>query len=171
VFTATELAQPQGSAVWQVKTLCGFVAPLARAGEASALLARVAASFRIDPAWLSAYQHTTRAMSEVVLRSGQVLSEAIHGRYRAEQATAASIEARYRNASAAEDRNHQGAVEAVRFVHTYVDPENPGRTYELDDRYGHRWVGPGHGEPVPSDSSRPPFPGARELEVVSPHRA
>jgi hypothetical protein len=54
----------------------------------------------------------------------------------------------------------------VRGVHTYADPDNPGHTYELDNRYDHQWVGPGHSVPVPSDSSRPPFPGARELTVV-----
>jgi hypothetical protein len=84
VFAATELAKDARSALWQVRTLSGFVAPAARAGQASAWLAHLAASFEVDPRWLAEYANSTRAMSEVVAQSGQVMARAIDDRYRAE---------------------------------------------------------------------------------------
>ena len=168
VFAATQAAAQVGAELWQVKTLTGFVAPAAEAGRAAALLGHLAASFRVDPAWLRAQAGADAAMSEVVARQGAILAQAISDRYAAEQAASGSIHAAYENSVRAHDRAHAGEVETIRGVHSYADPEDRSRTFQADSVHEYQWIGPGHSTPVGTDSDTPPFEGARRLERLPP---
>jgi hypothetical protein len=151
VLAATTLAQTPGSAVWQVEYLGAFWAPAWDRAEAADLLAHEAASFRLSPAWLEATHQAEASISRTVTATGDAVARSIH--------------AGFEHQMAAEARAHQGAVDAIRGVHRYTDPSDPGRTYELDNRYDSWIVGdPDHPEPYPGDT--PPARGGRLLVRV-----
>ena len=151
VLAATSLAQTYGNALWQVQYLGAFWAPAWDRAEAADLLAREAASFRLSPAWLEATHQAEASISRTVAATGDAVARSIH--------------AGFEHQMAAEARAHQGAVDAIRGVHRYTDPSDPGRTYELDNRYDSWIVGdPDHPEPYPGDT--PPARGGHLLARV-----
>jgi hypothetical protein len=152
VFAATELVESgvEGNAVWQAKAIAGFVAAAEVEGNAADRLAHMVASFRIDPAWGAQAASTTASVSQIVTRAGDAMS--------------ASIANRFAYATRVNDETFRRQVNATRGTHEYYDEES-GRTFQLDNRASHYWVGPGHPVPVPTEDSNPPFPGARELQL------
>lgn len=154
VFAATERVASgvADNSVWQVKLLAGFVAAAGQEGAASTYLARAATSFRIDPTWQAAADQTTANVGQIVANVDKVMST--------------SIAQRFAYARRMGDAAHQGEVNAVRGENTYYDAAS-GQTFHLDNAPAHYWVGPGHPRPVPTNGSDPPFPGARELQLVA----
>ncbi len=87
VFAATELVRTQTDALWDVKSLVGYIAARARDAEANALVGRIVASFRVDPAWAARQQQMTAHSSAIIAAIDQIVSSAIAQNGRALQAT------------------------------------------------------------------------------------
>ncbi len=168
VFAATELVQTQTSSLWDVKGFAGFVAPAARAGDASALLSHMVASFSIDPNWAAQQAQVTAQTNRIVEQTNQVVSNAIiqNGR------TLSEMSDRIFQAGQARSNEQFNAVEnydekAVRGTSDYVNPET-GTTYgNLDNSKAHQYVNPS-GQTFGTDSENSPGPGWTELQRVPP---
>ena len=154
VFAATELVETQGSALWNVKVLAGFIASAARAPDAAALLSHAVASFRIDEAWAARASATAAKVSQIVTETNKVVSESIREPFEA--------------MGAAHDRTRTGFGEATLGVRTYVDPNTherrtmPNSAERVWVCTGNRWV--------PTATSQAPETGCTEAQVVPPGR-
>ncbi len=168
VFAGTELVQTQASSLWDVKSLAGFVAVASRAGEASALLSHMVASFAIDPGWAAQQAQVTAQTNRIVEQTNQVVSNAIiqNGRMLSEASD------RMFQAGQARSNEQFNAVEnydekAVRGTSDYVNPDT-GTTYgSLDNSKAHQYVNPS-GQTFGTDSENSPGPGWTELQRVPP---
>ena len=167
VFAATELVRMQGSALWSVKSLAGFVANEARVAEANALLGHVVGSFAIDSGWASRQQQTTAQTSAVVAQSNRVVSNAIAERGRTLAATSDLIvkggKARSDTTTNAIDRYNENAV---RGTSTYTNPAT-GTSKTLDNSYAHQYIN-NRGETMGTNSETSPGAGWTEMRRVQP---
>lgn len=166
VFAATELVRMQMSALWDVKSLVGFIATRARAAEANALLGHIVASFAIDPGWAARQQQMAAQTSAAVARTNQIVSSTIAQNSRTLQATSDMIvaggKARSDATSAAIGRYDE---DAIRGTSSYVNTAT-GTTKTLDNSYAHQYIdnqGYTHG----TDSEAAP-PGWTEMQRVQP---
>lgn len=139
VFAATEMVRMQMSALWDVKSLVGYVAARSRAAEANALVGRIVASFRIDPGWAARQQQLAAQTSAIVSQTNQVVSSAIAQNGRTLQATSDMIvrggKARSDATMSAIDRYDE---DAVRGTSSYVSPNGTRKT--LDNGYTHQYI-------------------------------
>jgi len=166
VFAATELVQSQMGALWDVKSLVGFVATRSLAAEANALLGRIVASFAIDSGWAARQQQAAAQTSAMVAQTNQVVSNAIAQNGRTLQATSDMIV----NGGKARSDATFNAIErydenAVRGTSTYVSPG--GTTKTLDNSVAHQYIdNQGYTHGTNSESS-PPL-GWTEMQRVQP---
>jgi hypothetical protein len=146
VFAATELVEAQGHALWDVKSLAGFTAPANREAEAADILARVAASFKVDPQWAAQQQGLTANVSHIVADTQAAMSRSIHDSFAYQQAS--------------HDRTAREVDQGIRGTNTFNDPvEGP---VELENAE-HQWRLP-DGSHAATNTSQPPAPGAVELQ-------
>jgi len=151
VFAATTLVEAQSVAMWYVHTVVGFIASAQQASQAAVLLSHVAGSYAIDPNWAARQGQTALAVSRITSETQRAVSQ--------------SISEPFWNRGAAHDRSMQAFSQAIRGVQTYRDPVT-GTQRELDIR-PHQWTDASE-HLYWSNSSNPPFPGAREMPVVPP---
>ena len=166
VFAATELVRMQMGALWDVKSLVGFIAARPRATEANALLGRIVSSFAIDPRWAGRQQQMAAQTSAAVSRTNQIVSSAIAQNGRTLQATSDMIVAggKARSDATVNAIGHYDE-NAVRGTSTYVSPSGTART--VDNSYAHQYVdnqGYTHG----TDSESTPPPGWTEMQRAQP---
>ncbi|HLG89389.1 MAG TPA: hypothetical protein VKZ79_19595 [Alphaproteobacteria bacterium] len=91
VFAATEMVRTQTSALWDVKSLVGYIAARSRATEANALVGRIVASFRVDLAWAARQQQMPAHTSAIVAATNQIVASAVAQNGRALRASDAMI--------------------------------------------------------------------------------
>jgi hypothetical protein len=154
VFAATELVETQGSALWNVKVLAGFIANAARAPEAASLLSHTVATFRIDEAWAARASATAAKVSQIVTETNKVVSDSIREPFEA--------------MGAAQDRSRTGFGEATLGVRTYVNPATNERK-SMSNSAERVWVCAGN-RWVPTISTQAPEQGCTEAQVVPPGR-
>ncbi len=84
-FAGTVLTGTQGTGLWNVQHLCGWVAAAGREATAQAAFDHMIASIRINPEWARAQQHLTAQTSEIVARTHAEISRGISESYWARQ--------------------------------------------------------------------------------------
>jgi hypothetical protein len=168
VFAGTEFVQSQMTAVWDVKTLVGFVASEARAGEADSLLSHMVASFAIDRGWMQRQQGITAEFDRTTAAANAVVSNAIIENGRALSAQSDAIFQRGQNLPhVGARRNSTDAIDrydenAVRSTSSYTNSET-GTSRTLDNSYAHTYTDPS-GNIRQTDSENAPGPGWTELQ-------
>jgi hypothetical protein len=68
--------------VWTVNLLYSYTAPPEREAEARTVLRRMAASFRLNPDWVTAQQGLAAPLTEIVSQSSQVVSRTLDAAFR-----------------------------------------------------------------------------------------
>lgn len=166
VFAATELVQSQVSALWDVKSLVGFIAPEARAAGASGVLTHMVASFAIDAAWQRRQQQTTNEFDRIVAQQNAVVSQAIIANGKALAAASDRIfqsgQQRSKDTMSAIDKYDEYAV---RGTSDYVNPSTGTRYSFLDNSYAHTYVSNDQ-RILQTDSANPPGTGWTEIKVA-----
>jgi hypothetical protein len=168
VFAGTESVQMQASALWDVKTLVGFIAPEARAGEADAMLSHMVAGFTIDRSWMARQQGITAEFDRTAAAANEAVSNAIIARGRALSAQSDAIFQRGQNLPhVGASRSSTDAIDrydenAVRGTSDYTNPDT-GTSRTLDNSYAHTYTDPS-GNIRQTDSETAPGPGWTELQ-------
>lgn len=128
-MAGTQLLQANGygasSGIWTVKYLDGFVAPVARIGEARALLAKAVSSFRVNPAWVRMQQGVTGNVSQMVTETNTYISRTISQTYGNAQRT--------NDESARKYSNYILGEKDIR------DPDS-GKTYKVESGSNYYWI-------------------------------
>ena len=166
VFASTELMRSQMGAMWDVNAVMGVVAPDARAGEAYALLAHVAQSFAINPAWLTRERQMDRHFGQIVSETNAAVAARIAANGRAADEISDMIVkgGAARSDATARAIAHYDAF-AVRGTSDYTD--GSGRLYtNVDNEHAHVYVNQATGAVVPSDSENAPGAGWTEVHRV-----
>lgn len=166
VFAATEFVQNQASALWDVKSLAGFIARREAAASAAGLLTHMVASFRIDPSWQAQQNNLTQQFNQIVAETNHVVSNAIieNGRKLAATSDAIFAAGQARSNATTNAIDHYDAY-GVRGTSDYVNPAT-GSTYgNLDNSYAHTYVN-NNQEIRQTDSETPPGPGWTEIKVA-----
>ena len=170
VFAATELVQSQGAQIWDVKYVIGCIAPVGRAAEAYAVLARMASSFSLNRQWLASQQQAGAQFDRVVAETNAAVSQRIidNGKAAAE-ASQRMIDSGRRNAQATYDANEKFDYFGVRGTSDFRDP-NTGQTYaSIDNSHAHVYVSNDSNHTViATDSEHAPGSGWSELQQVQP---
>jgi hypothetical protein len=167
VFAATELVQSQASALWDVKSLVGFTAPMSRAVGAYGVLTHMVASFVIDRDWEVRQQAITKQFDRIVSESNAAVSRAIIANGQALSAASDRIfqagQQRSRDTMSAIDKYDEYAV---RGTSDYVNPATGTRYSFLDNSYAHTYVSADQ-RILQTDSANPPGPGWTEIKAAS----
>ena len=168
VFAGTESVQMQASALWDVKTLVGFVAPEARAGEADSLLSHMVTSFTIDRGWMQRQQGITAEFDRTTAAANAAVSNAIIANGRALSAQSDAIFQRGQNlphvgaASSGSNAVDRYDENAVRGSSEYTNPAT-GTSRTLDNGYAHTYSDAA-GNIRQTDSENAPGAGWTELQ-------
>jgi len=166
VFAATELLQTQGTAMWDVTALVGFVAPEPRAVGAYGVLTHMVASFAIDTAWMKRQQQITGEFNRIVAQQNAAVSQAIIANGKALSAASDRIfqsgQQRSKDTMSAIDRYNEYAV---RGTSDYVNPSTGTRYSYLDNSYAHTYVSNDQ-RILQTDSSTPPGAGWTEDKIA-----
>ena len=168
VFAGTELVQSQMTSMWDVKTLVGFVAPEARAGEADVMLSHMVASFAIDRGWMQRQQGITAEFDRTSAAANAAVSDAIIANGRALSAQSDAIFQRGQNlphvraGGSSTDAIDRYDENAVRGTSEYTNPQT-GTGHTLDNSYAHTYADPS-GNIRQTDSENAPGPGWTELQ-------
>jgi len=166
VFAGTELVQAGASALWDVKSLAGFVATADRAAEASSLLSHMVASFAVDPNWAAQQAQTSAQTNRLVEQTNQIVSNAIIQNGKTLSETSDIIVKGGEERSKAQFNAVENYDEkAVRGSSSYVNPQTGASYDNLDNSKAHQYVGPS-GQPFGTDSENSPGPGVTELQRV-----
>jgi hypothetical protein len=96
-FAGTQLTQTQGSGLWNVEHLCGFLAPAARAAEAQSVLHHIIGSIQVNPQWAAMQQGIAANTSRIVARTSEAISNIINETYWNRQAVMDEISRRRSN--------------------------------------------------------------------------
>jgi len=153
VSAATLLAESQGSSIWIVEPVVGFIASTQQASQAAILLSHVAESFAKDQHWEARQGQTNRALSRIA-------SDTLHA------VTKSSSES-FKNRSASLDRVFKGQSQTTLGVGTYQN-QVTGDRFTLDSSPACYWSAAGK-NPTPGNCANPP-PGAdwTKMQRVQP---
>jgi hypothetical protein len=149
VFAATELVELPGNAIWQVKSLAGYIAHSdQQALDAWYLLGALTGSLRVNPQWLAAVGAAAAQQSAILAAVNNAVS--------------ASINETFQNYMNTHDRTSANFSRYQRGEALFNDPDLGNVNMP---NVPHQWKLP-DGTRMGTDSDRPPVPGAQEIPVV-----
>ena len=141
VLAATKLTTIYETALWQVTTLVGYLAPVGRVQTASAAIQRVMQTLQINPNWYARQQQTTAQTSAIVAETHEHVSRIISDSYWSRQRV--------------QDRLNENFTDYIRGRVRLRDPETGE---ELEGRAGNNyyWRVRGTNTIIGNDAGTPP---------------
>jgi len=124
-FAGTQLTQTQGTGLWNLEYLCGFLAPAARAAEAQSVLHHIIGSIQINPQWAAMQQGIAANTSRIVARTSEAVSNIINETYWNRQGVMDEM-----------DRRRSNAILGVEDV---IDPAT-GRQIKIESGSEYYWI-------------------------------
>jgi hypothetical protein len=141
VLAATKLTAMYGTAMWNVTSLHGYLAPVEQVGTAMAALERMLQTTQVNPQWFAQQQQTTARTSEITREANDRISRIITDSYWSRQRV--------------QDRTNQNYSDAIRGV---VRLRDPSSGEELEGRAGNNyyWRIRGTDTLIGNDTGTPP---------------
>jgi hypothetical protein len=181
VFAGTEFVQASASAMWDVKSLVGFIAPTGEAASAYGLLTHMVSSFAIDRNWQQRQNAITGQFDRIVAQQNEAVSRAIIQNGQAQAAMSDRIAQNGRNQDAISDMIVKGGEARSAATSNAIDKydqyavrgtsdfaSSSGTHYSnLDNSYSHTYVNNSQ-QIWQTDSENAPGPGWQEVHVVPP---
>ncbi len=124
-FAATQLTRGQGTGLWTVPHMGGFISAAEKAGEAQAVLEHMVQSVELNPQWVAMQSHLTAETSRIVSRTGQEISRLIDDTYWRRQGVMDEL-----------DRRRSNVILGVEDV---VDPVT-GRQFKVESGSNYYWI-------------------------------
>lgn len=149
-LVSTLLTHTNGNGIWRAERILGFIAPEDKVGLAQAVLARLAASIRVNPEWERMQQGITRASSQIAAATQDQISKIVRQTFQYKSAVDTEV-------------SRQGA-NARRGVVDVRDPAS-GETWKVENTSDYYWRRPGSDQVVGTSTHTSPGPGFELLQV------